>query len=57
VAPAYTGRKLAPADLGAGIGAINIYTEIRETGDTSAFLQALAASFADTRSGYAKALK
>lgn len=57
VAPAYSGRKLTADDLGAGVGAINIHTEVRETGDTNAFLQALAASFADTRSGYAKALQ
>jgi len=57
VAPAYTGRELTADDLGAGIGAVNIHTEIRETGDTNAFLQALAASFADTRAGYAKALQ
>jgi len=57
VATAYQGRKLVPADIGAGLGAVNILTEIRETGDANAFLQALATSFAATRSDYEKALQ
>lgn len=57
VATAYQGRKLAPADIGAGLGAVNIMSEVRETGDTNRFLQALAASFAATRSEYEKALQ
>lgn len=57
VAMAYQGRKPVPADIGAGLGAVNIVTEIRETGDAHAFLQALATSFAATRSDYEKALQ
>src|SRR5690606_25710569 len=57
VAAAYQGRTPTPADIGAGLGAVNILTEVRETGDTNRFLQALAASFAATRSEYEKALQ
>jgi hypothetical protein len=57
VLPAYTGRKPAPADIGEGLGAVNVVTEIRETGDTNAFLQALAAAFAAARPALDNALQ
>lgn len=57
VAAAWQGRKLAPADIGAGLGAVNIATQVREMGDANEFLQALAVSFAATRADYEKALK
>ncbi|MGD9596994.1 MAG: hypothetical protein AB7G76_10210 [Steroidobacteraceae bacterium] len=56
-APEYPGRKLVPADLGEAVGPANIVLEIRETGDTNAFLQAFAAAFAGFRPALAKALK
>lgn len=55
--PAYSGRKLTPADAGEGLAPVNIVTEIRETGDTSAFLQALAAGFGRARPALEKALE
>lgn len=55
--PAYHGRAPAPADAGQGLMPVNILTEIRETGDTDAFLQALAAGFGDVRPALTKALK
>ncbi len=55
--PAYSGRKLTPADAGEGLAPVNIVTEIRETGDTNAFLQALAAGFGRARPVIEKALE
>lgn len=55
--PAYAGRRPVPADIGAGIGPVNIALEIRETGDANAFLQALAAAFSEARPAISKALK
>jgi len=55
--PAYTGRKPAPADAGEGLMPVNVVTEIRETGDTDAILQALAAGFSKARPALEKALE
>ncbi len=56
-APVYVGRKLTPADAGEGMGPVNITTQIRETGDANAFLQALADAFGDFRPRVTNALK
>jgi hypothetical protein len=55
--PAYSGRKLTPADAGEGLAPVNIVTDIRETGDTNAFLQALAAGFGRARPALGMALE
>ncbi|MBV6416400.1 MAG: hypothetical protein CMLOHMNK_00961 [Steroidobacteraceae bacterium] len=56
-APAFPGGRPVPADIGAGIGPVNIGLEIRETGDTNAFLQALTAAFNGLGPAFSKALK
>lgn len=55
--PAFSGRELTPADAHEGLTPVNIVTEIRETGDTNLFLQALAAAFGAAREVIEDALK
>ena len=44
-------------DAGEGLAPVNIVTDIRETGDTNAFLQALAAGFGRARPALGMALE
>lgn len=57
VMPAYTGPKPGADDEGEPLGAVNLTTEVRETGEPSAFLQAFASAFRRAKSDLTQVLQ
>lgn len=56
VMPAYAGPKPGADDDGESLGAVNLTTEVRETGEPNAFLQAFASAFRRAKSDLTQVL-
>lgn len=57
VMPAYAGPKPGADDAGESLGAVNLATEVRETGDPNVFLQAFASAFRRAKSDLTQVLQ
>lgn len=57
VMPAYTGPKPGADDDGESLGAVNLTTEVRETGEPDAFVQAFASAFRRAKSDLTQVLQ